>query len=476
MSSKAKADTKKPAKKEESESEEEYETYEYETESEEKKPAAKKDEPKKADAKPAAAPAKAADTKKKAESSEDDDEDESDEYEYETETESSEKKDTKKAEPTKAAAADAKKAEPAKAAAAAADAKKADAKKKEESSDDDDEEYEYESEYETESEEKKPEPKKDAAKPAAAAAANTAKPSAATTAKATTTTTTTTTTAAAKPAAASNAAPAANRDMVVAKKDVQPSQPWAPKNFIAEFIGTMAFSFVIYMTRANVLPAGEGIPVGDLVSQALVQGFALAAVTAAFGGISGGHFNPTVSLFLIVTRQVQVAVGLIYIIVQFAAAILGGALAWGLLDPRVSALHAGTGYAAPIACGKYPSDTASAANSCWREAFGAEIVGSFVLLLIYAMVHVSGHSEVSYLSLGFALSALVFAFNGTSNAFFNPARAIGSAAFAGNYAWDNIWVWIIGPIIGVIGAAIVWGLIFQTKEDRSKGSSLINHS
>ena len=264
--------------------------------------------------------------------------------------------------------------------------------------------------------------------------------------------------------------------MVVAKKDVQPSQPWAPKNFIAEFIGTMAFSFVIYMTRANVLPAGEGIPVGDLVSQALVQGFALAAVTAAFGGISGGHFNPTVSLFLIVTRQVQVAVGLIYIIVQFAAAILGGALAWGLLDPRVSALHAGTGYAAPIACGKYPSDTASAANSCWREAFGAEIVGSFVLLLIYAMVHVSGHSEVSYLSLGFALSALVFAFNGTSNAFFNPARAIGSAAFAGNYAWDNIWVWIIGPIIGVIGAAIVWGLIFQTKEDRSKGSSLINHS
>lgn len=55
------------------------------------------------------------------------------------------------------------------------------------------------------------------------------------------------------------------------------------------------------------------------------------------------------------------------------------------------------------------------------------------------------------------------------------ARAIGSAAFAAEYAWDNIWVWIIGPIIGAIMATLIWGLVFQSKEDKSKGESLFKH-
>lgn len=59
-----------------------------------------------------------------------------------------------------------------------------------------------------------------------------------------------------------------------------------------------------------------------------------------------------------------------------------------------------------------------------------------------------------------------------SNACLNPARALGAAAFAHNYAWDDVWAWFIGPLIASIVCALLFGLVFQTQYDKSKGSSL----
>jgi len=290
-----------------------------------------------------------------------------------------------------------------------------------------------------------------------------------------------------------------------------PAHPWQPRKFVAEFLGTMIFCLVVYMSRMNQAPYSiyYGWPLGGMVSQALVQAFALMAITAAFGGVSGGHFNPAVTLFMMMTRQTHVAIGLIYCIVQFAGAILGGALAWGLTSPLV--VHhmpngQGTGYSAPITCTVFPvshqqangtapgqgysattgvtgaNNTAAYYNtganewSCWPQAFGAEIMGSAIFIFLYGMVWVSGHGYgMNYVSLGLALGMLVFAYEDVSNAFFNPARALGSAAFAGVYQWDNFWVWIIGPIIGAIIATIIWGLLYQRPWDRSIGNSLIDH-
>lgn len=112
---------------------------------------------------------------------------------------------------------------------------------------------------------------------------------------------------------------------------------WAPKRFLAEFIGTFALCWGIYMTRGNVKDVnGLGVPSGELVGVALVHAFVLAAMAASFGQISGGHFNPAVTVTFIITRQVNWAVGLIYIVVQCAAAVLAGALTWGLLPEPVS--------------------------------------------------------------------------------------------------------------------------------------------
>jgi len=285
-----------------------------------------------------------------------------------------------------------------------------------------------------------------------------------------------------------------------------PAHPWAPRKFVAEFVGTMMFCLVVYMSRMNQAPVSSGpigAPLGGPVAQALVQALALIAVTAAFGGVSGGHFNPAITLFMILSRQVHVAVGIVYIVVQLAGGILAGALAWGLTSPFIEGQFPngrGTGYAAPITCTVYPVSPAQANGSqpgsysytnsagmnvfdtpaefsCWAQAFGAEIMGSAMLIFFFGMLYVSGHGGgLNYVSLGLALGMLVFAYEDISNAFFNPARALGSAVFASNYQWDNFWVWIIGPICGAVIATIIWGLLYQRPSDRSMGNSLIDHS
>jgi len=470
----------KATKKEETSSEEE-ESYEYETESEssEKKPAAKpaaaaaKADDKKA---PAAAAAKPAPKKEESESEEEEsDEDES--YEYETESESSEKKPAAKADDKKpaAAASNAAKADDKKPAAAAAAAKKKDESEEEEDSD----EYEYESEYETESSEKKPAAKPAAAtaaaakpaeaKPAAAAAAKPAetKPAAAT--AATTSSTTTTTKAAAAPAAAPAAAAAPAQRALVAPTPVKLEGKTLVAAYIAEFLGTFLISFLIFQFRGQAITPGAIEPVGGMVSHALVQAFAVGAFTAAFGPLSGGHFNPTITWTLMILRQVEFVRGIIYTILQIAGGILGALLAWGLLPPYATAVHKGTGVGSPFTC-TYPTDAASATASCWKEGFGAEIVGSYLVALAFTLVYVAGHGEIGYLSASLVYGIAVFAFHSTSNAFFNPARALGGAVFAFDYVWDNFWVWIIGPLIGAIGAALTFAIAFHAKEDRTKAA------
>jgi len=527
-----KADPKK--KKEESSSEEE-ESYEYETESSSEKPAAKKADDKKpaADAKKdAAKPAAAA--AKKPESSEE----ESDESEYETESESSEKKKDDKKAPAATATVTVKTDDKSKGTVTATatvktDDKKKDAmKKKDESEDDEDEEdyeYEYESEYETESGEKKPGAKAGDKKPVAAtaAAAKTdnksaaAAPATKTVAATTTTTKTTTTATTAAPLDAGMTGAGMQREVVMAAAPAGPmtAKDWAGK-FFAELIGTFILCYVIFQfrlqydvygrlqvdTNGNIVGATGYVsdPIGGVVSHALVQAFAVGAVTAAFGYICQAQFNPAVTLAMVILRQTPILTGLIFIVLQFAGAILAGLLAWGLAPPLTqwqpngnvgpgygnsTQLHQvtyGTGFAAPYSCAFWSNGSGSSGSitpttdlnpQCWREGFGAEIVGSFIFIMVYLMCFVAGHGgDLAWFAVAAALAVCVFAFHTTSNAFFNPARAIGGAVFTFGYVWTNFWVYIIGPLIGSVMAIIVFGLIFQNKADKSKGENLFRHN
>jgi glycerol uptake facilitator-like aquaporin len=108
--------------------------------------------------------------------------------------------------------------------------------------------------------------------------------------------------------------------------------------------------------------------------------------------------------------------------------------------------------------------------------------------MVYLMCFVAGHGgNLGWFPVAAALAVCVFAFHTTSNAFFNPARAIGGAVFTFGYVWTNFWIYIIGPLIGYVTchcaritvcvtssvmSILVFGLVFQTKADNSKGENL----
>lgn len=91
------------------------------------------------------------------------------------------------------------------------------------------------------------------------------------------------------------------------------------------------------------------------------------------------------------------------------------------------------------------------------------------------MCYAAGHGEQQWLSTAIAYAISVLAFHTTNNGFFNPARAIGGSVFTFDYVWDNFWIFIIGPFIGSIISALIFGFIFQTKEDKTKGESILKH-
>jgi aquaporin Z len=454
----------------ESESEE-YETYEYETETGEEgegeeesgeeeseeeeesseEESSEKDKKKKDDKK---------DAKKKEES------EESSEYESEYESESSEKK---------------------------KDGKKDD--KKEESS-----EYEYESEYEEEESKEGEESSEyeyetdsqyesssssssSSAKPAAAKAAAAAKDTKTDIAQVTKGTGAAPAAASGNNAAASaNAAPAAAKagavQHVVAHErallhdDTDNKALWAPARYFGEFVGTFVLSWAVYMTRATLANPFEvpqsGNSVGGLVGVALVSAFVYAAMLAAFGRTSGGHFNPAVTITYMLIGEVNIAVGIVYIITQFAGAILAAALTWGLLPPLQTAVVPGIRYAAPIACAWWDVNDVTPAgymhpdHVCTYQAFGAEIAGTLVLLIAVLVAGLGGYGRgETYIALGVALGAAVFATLPISNAHLNPARAIGAAIFAHEFNWFDIWVWIIGPISAIAVAAPLYFWVFK---------------
>src|SRR5881409_439160 len=96
---------------------------------------------------------------------------------------------------------------------------------------------------------------------------------------------------------------------------------------IAEFIGTFALIFV----GAGSIIATHG---GNLTAVALAHGLAIAVMASAVGHISGGHFNPAVTLGFLVTRRIAPSLAVVYWSMQFAAATAAAALLRWLYAPE----------------------------------------------------------------------------------------------------------------------------------------------
>ena len=213
------------------------------------------------------------------------------------------------------------------------------------------------------------------------------------------------------------------------------------KALTAEAIGT-------FMLMASVLGAAFysfGAPAGPagIVGVALSIGCTVMALAYAIGHVSGGHFNPAVTLGLVAGGRFDAGNAPGYILAQ----VIGACSACGVFSLIG---HTGAGYAAN-GYGELSMLKASMSQVFVIEA----VLTAFFLLIIMGVTRKGGPGLLAPVAIGLTLTAIHIMAIPISNASVNPARSMASAVYAGGEALSQVWVFWVAPILGgVIGGLL----------------------
>ena len=204
--------------------------------------------------------------------------------------------------------------------------------------------------------------------------------------------------------------------------------------YLAELVGTFLFLSIGYASVPAFAVASAPTP--NLLVVPFAFGLGLLAAIFAFGHISGGHFNPAVTIAMVLDKRTTPIDAVGYIAAQVI-----GALGAGLLI--LFALNQDAVKAGITAPGTGVSDMGAL---ILETAFTA-----FFLLVILASTKRA--PALAALAIPLSLVAIHFGIATLSGSSVNPARSIGSAVVGGDLS--HIWIYIVGPIVGGI---IGWGL------------------
>jgi glycerol uptake facilitator protein len=232
---------------------------------------------------------------------------------------------------------------------------------------------------------------------------------------------------------------------------------------MAEFLGTMILVLLGDGVVANcLLNKSKGQNSGWIV---ITTGWALAVMLPAFifGGISGAHFNPALTIVLAAIGKFPWAEVPGYIIAQMLGAIVGAALVWIMYLPHWQATE-DKGAKLGIFC------TVPAIRS-YGSNFISEVIATGVLVFI-----ILGIGTVKDVAIGlptFAVGGLIWALGlslgGPTGYALNPARDLGPRiahailpiAGKGDSDWEYSWVPVLGPVVGGILAALLFIAVFS---------------
>jgi aquaporin Z len=211
----------------------------------------------------------------------------------------------------------------------------------------------------------------------------------------------------------------------------------------AEFIGT--FTLVTAVCGAALFSA----PSAGLIAVAFAVGLSVLAMAYAVGGISGGHFNPAVTVGLVAAGRFDAGKALPYIVAQVAGGIAAAAVFYVILQ------------GAPAA-GKWNTFTAISNVAGGTGQFSVLSAGliEVVITALFVLVIVSVTSPgapagFAPIAIGLALVLFHLVSIPVSNASLNPARSTATAIFGGSTALSSLWLFWVAPIVGgAIGGAI----------------------
>ena len=218
------------------------------------------------------------------------------------------------------------------------------------------------------------------------------------------------------------------------------------KKLVAEFIGT--FWLVLGGCGSAMLAAAfPGVGIG-LLGVALAFGLTVVTIAYSLGHVSGAHLNPAVSIGLWIGGRFDVKELPGYIVAQ----VLGGIAAAGVLYIIV------TGNGTPIgsfAANGYGEHSPGHYNM--MSAFVTEAVMTFMfLMVILGATDERAPKGFAGLAIGLMLTLIHLISIPVTNTSVNPARSISQAIFAGGWALEQLWLFIVAPIAGAIVGGIVY--------------------
>jgi aquaporin Z len=202
----------------------------------------------------------------------------------------------------------------------------------------------------------------------------------------------------------------------------------ATRKYATEFIGSFFLTFAVGVAA---LSGSVFVP--------LAAGATLMVMIYAGGHISGGHYNPAVTLAALVRGRIGVGDAVAYWIFQVVGGVAAGALARAVVNPAAVKTLTLSGH---------------------TEAAAAVVEVLITFALCYVVLNVATSKDQPNngffgLAIGFTVAAGAFAVGGISGGAFNPQVAIGGAT-AGLFAWSTIWVYLLVELAAGVAAGLAF--------------------
>jgi aquaporin Z len=215
----------------------------------------------------------------------------------------------------------------------------------------------------------------------------------------------------------------------------------------AEFVGTF---WLVFGGCGSAVLAAAFPEVGiGLLGVSLAFGLTVLTMAYTVGGISGGHFNPAVSLGLAVGGRFDFKDMIGYWIAQVAGGIAGAAVLYLIASGKAGFVAGG------FASNGY--DALSPGGYSMMSVFIMEVVmTAFFLIIILGSTSKMAPSGFAPISIGLGLTLIHLVSIPVSNTSVNPARSLGAALFADTAALGQVWLFWVAPLVGAALGAIIW--------------------
>ncbi|WP_456283843.1 aquaporin Z [Microbacterium sp. JZ101] len=243
-----------------------------------------------------------------------------------------------------------------------------------------------------------------------------------------------------------------------------PTGPSTVATLVAEFLGTFLLVLggvgaALFAADFGASDAGTSLGIG-FVGVALAFGLTVVAGAYAFGPISGGHFNPAVTLGLAAAGRFPWGGVAGYVVAQ----VVGGVAATSVIALIGSS---GDGWLAAAQEGGFASNGFGELSPGGFGILGAIVVevlftALFVLVILGVTHPTRGNPALAGLAIGLTLTLIHLVTIPVDNTSVNPARSIASAIFGGGDALAQLWVFLVFPLVGGLIAGFAYKPLLDT--------------